>query len=74
MSIDVFDEFPLPKPPLVDDPFASLSASDIAATEPAPDAEASGNEYKEDEEGEDNDNNERSLLRQRASSFHFLVS
>jgi hypothetical protein len=31
MGVDDFDEFPLPVPPLDDDPFASLSAADRAA-------------------------------------------
>jgi hypothetical protein len=45
------DEFSLPVPPLDDDPFATLSAADIAAMEAAPDAdEASGIEYEDDDE------------------------
>jgi hypothetical protein len=56
MGIDVFDEFPLPVPPLDDDPFYSLSAVDIAAIEAAPDDdEASGSEYEDEEEGKDDD-------------------
>jgi hypothetical protein len=55
MGIDDFDEFPLPHPPLDEDPFASLSAVDIAAMEAALDtSNASGNEYEDDKEG-DND-------------------
>jgi hypothetical protein len=50
------DEFPLPVPLLDDDPFASLSATDIAAMEAAPDFdEASSSEYEEEEEGKDDD-------------------
>jgi hypothetical protein len=56
MGIDVFDEFPLPVPPLDDDPFYSLSAVDIVAIEAAPDDdEASGSEYEDEEEGKDDD-------------------
>jgi hypothetical protein len=45
------DEFSLPVPPLDDDPFATLSAADIAAMEATPDAdEASGIEYEDDDE------------------------
>jgi hypothetical protein len=73
MGIDEFDEFSLLVPPLDDDPFASLSNTDIAAMEAAPDDdEAFGIEYKDEEEGEDND--ECSSLRHRPSSFSFLVS
>jgi hypothetical protein len=57
MGIDEFDEFPSPVPPLDDDHFASLSATDIATMEAFPDddAEGSGNEYEEEEEGEGDD-------------------
>jgi hypothetical protein len=57
MGIDKFDEFPLPVPPLDDDPFSSLSATDIAAMKAAPDddADGSGSEYAEEEEGEEED-------------------
>jgi hypothetical protein len=57
MGIDEFDEFPLPVPPLNDDPFASLSAADITAMEATPDddAEGSGIEYEEEEEGKEED-------------------
>jgi hypothetical protein len=41
MGIDEFDEFPLLVPPLDDDPFASLSAMDLAAME-ADDDDAEG--------------------------------
>jgi hypothetical protein len=45
------DELSLPVPPLDDDPFATLSAADIAAMEAAPDTdEASGIEYEDDDE------------------------
>jgi hypothetical protein len=50
MGIDEFDEFPLPMPPLDDDPFASLSTVDIAAMEATPDVdEATDSEYEEEE-------------------------
>jgi hypothetical protein len=56
------DEFPLPVPPLVDDPFISLSAVDLAAMEAADDDAEGGfdSEYDEDEEGDgyDEDYNE----------------
>jgi hypothetical protein len=57
MGIDKFDEFPLPVPPLDDDPFASLSADDIAVMEANTDedAEGSDNEYEEEEEGKEED-------------------
>jgi hypothetical protein len=49
------DKFPLLVPPLDDDPFASLSATDIAAMEATPDNDADGSssEYEEEEEGEE---------------------
>jgi hypothetical protein len=51
------DEFPLPVPPLDDDPFASLSVADITAMEATPDdnADGSDSEYEEEEEGEEED-------------------
>jgi hypothetical protein len=56
------DEFPLPVPPLDDDPFASLSGGDIVAMVAIPDDDADGSdsEYEEEEEGkeEDEDYNE----------------
>jgi hypothetical protein len=44
-------------PPLDDDPFASLSAADIATMEVVPDNDADGSnsEYEEEEEDEDDD-------------------
>jgi hypothetical protein len=52
MGIDKFDEFPLPMPPLDDDPFASLSIMDLVAMEAADDDDddtnGSGNEYEEE--------------------------
>jgi hypothetical protein len=44
-------------PPLDDDPFASLSATDLAAMEAAPDGdeEASDDECEEDKDGGDDD-------------------
>jgi hypothetical protein len=44
-------------PLLDDDPFTSLSATDLAVMEAAPDGdeEASDNEYEEDEDGGDDD-------------------
>jgi hypothetical protein len=56
MGIDEFDEFHLPVPPLDDDPFASLSATDLVVMEAAADDDANGSssEYEE-EEGDDND-------------------
>jgi hypothetical protein len=55
MGINEFDEFPLPVPPLDDDPFASLSVADIAAMEAAPDDDEDGSnsEYEDDEEGDE---------------------
>jgi hypothetical protein len=54
MGINKFNEFPLPMPPLDDDPFASLSTTDIAAMEAAPNAdEATDSESEEEEEGEE---------------------
>jgi hypothetical protein len=45
--------------PLDDDPFATLSAVDIAAMEVALDTdEASDSEYEDDEEGDDEDDDE----------------
>jgi hypothetical protein len=56
MGIDDFDEFPLPEPPLVDDPFTSLSDVDLAAMEATPDADdISSSEYEDDEEGDDDE-------------------
>jgi hypothetical protein len=52
MGIDYFDVFPLPEPPLVDDPFTSLSATDLAAMEAAA---ASGSECEDDGEGDEDD-------------------
>jgi hypothetical protein len=51
------DEFPLPVPPLDDDPFATLSTADIAATKAATnvDEHGSGSEYEDEEEGEEDD-------------------
>jgi hypothetical protein len=56
MGIDEFDEFHLPVPPLDDDPFASLSTTDLVVMEAAADDDANGSssEYEE-EEGDDND-------------------
>jgi hypothetical protein len=52
MGIDEFDEFPLPVPPLDDDPFTSLSVADIMAMEASPDddTDGSGSEYEEEDE------------------------
>jgi hypothetical protein len=60
MGIDEFDKLCSPMPPLDDDPFASLSATNIAAMEATPndDAEGSGSKYEEEEEGEDEDDDE----------------
>jgi hypothetical protein len=60
MGIDEFDKFSLPVPPLDDDPFASLSAADIAAMEAAIDddddiTDRSEREYEDEEEGEEDD-------------------
>jgi hypothetical protein len=50
-------EFPLPVPPLDDDPFASLSTADTAIMEATTDDDVDGfdNEYEEEEEGEEED-------------------
>jgi hypothetical protein len=55
LGIDEFDKFPLPVPPLDDDPFASLSAADLVALEASlvGDEEASDSEYEEDEDDDD---------------------
>jgi hypothetical protein len=57
LGIDEFDELSLPVPPLDDDPFASLSAADIAGMEAAiDDIEGGfGSEYDKEEEGDDDD-------------------
>jgi hypothetical protein len=57
MGIDEFDKFPLPVPPLDDDPFSSLSAANIATMKAVPndDADGSGSEYAEEEECEEED-------------------
>jgi hypothetical protein len=58
MGINDFDKFPLPVPPLDDDPFAFLSAANITTMEAAPDAnnaDGSESEYEEEEEGEEDD-------------------
>jgi hypothetical protein len=53
-DIDKFDKFPLPVPPLYEDPFASLSATDLAAMEAAlANDDNEGSEYEDD--GVDND-------------------
>jgi hypothetical protein len=58
MSIDVFYEFPLPVPPLDDDPFSSLSDMDLAAMKvDNDDANGSSSRYEE-EEGDDDDDDE----------------
>jgi hypothetical protein len=51
------NEFSLPVPPLDDDPFASLSAADIAAMEATVDDTegGSGSEYDEEEDNRDNE-------------------
>jgi hypothetical protein len=53
MGIDEFDEFPLPMPQLDDDPFASLSTSDIVTMEACPDNDADGFDSEYEEEDED---------------------
>jgi hypothetical protein len=52
LGINEFNEFPLLVPPHDDDPFASLSTADLAAMKASPvgDEEASGSEYEEDED------------------------
>jgi hypothetical protein len=57
LGIDKFNEFPLPVLPLDDDPFTSLSATDLAAMEASPvgDEEASDSEYEEDEDDNDDE-------------------
>jgi hypothetical protein len=59
MGIDEFDEFPLPMPPLDDDPFASLSAADLATMKvDDDDAEDGSRSEYEEEEGDDEDYDE----------------
>jgi hypothetical protein len=57
LGINEFDEFPLLVPPLDDDPFASLSATNLAAMEASPigDEEASCSKYKEDKDDDDDE-------------------
>jgi hypothetical protein len=49
--------FPLPVPPLVDDPFASVSTADLVAMEADDDDTegGSGSEYEEEEGNDDGD-------------------
>jgi hypothetical protein len=61
MGINEFDNFPLLVPPLDDDPFTSLSTTDLAAMEAANDntEDGSGSEYEEEEgDGVDEDYDE----------------
>jgi hypothetical protein len=57
MGIDEFDDFPLPVPPLVDDPFTSLSTVDLVAMEADDDDTegGSGSGYEEEEGDDDGD-------------------
>jgi hypothetical protein len=57
LGINKFNEFSLPVPPLDDDPFASLSATDIIATEAAINDTEDGfdSEYDKGEEGDGDD-------------------
>jgi hypothetical protein len=57
LGINKFNEFSLPVPPLDDDPFASLSAADIIATEAAINdtEDGFGSEYDKGEEGDGDD-------------------
>jgi hypothetical protein len=57
MSIDEFDEFSHPMPPLDDDPFASLSAADLTTMEANDDdaEDGSNSEYEEEEGGGDDE-------------------
>jgi hypothetical protein len=72
MGLDDFDEFPLLESPQDEDPFASLSAMDLAAMEAAPaDDDDEGSEYEDDDE---EDNGEWPPLWHRVPSFPFLVS
>jgi hypothetical protein len=48
MGIDEFDEFPLPMPPLDDDPFTSISATDLTAMEAAADDAEGGSSTEYD--------------------------
>jgi hypothetical protein len=51
MYIDEFIEFPLPIPPLDEDPFASLSSADLAPMEAAPAKDNDDDsEYEDDDE------------------------
>jgi hypothetical protein len=59
MGIDDFNELTLPHPPLNEDPFVSLSVINIAAMEAAPEADdASGSEYEDDVDGENNEDDD----------------
>jgi hypothetical protein len=63
MGIDKIDQFPSPVPPLDDDPFASISTSNIIAMEatpppPAPDDDVEGSRSEHEEEEEDDDDDE----------------
>jgi hypothetical protein len=66
MVIDDFDEFPLPEPPLVEDPFASLSATNLVAIEAATAMITTTVSMRMTTSDH--------LLHHRASSFPFLVS
>jgi hypothetical protein len=50
MGIDEFNKFPLPEPPLIEDPFTSLSTSKLVAMEASTAATNDGREYKGDDE------------------------
>jgi hypothetical protein len=50
LSLDEFDEFPLPEPSLDEYPFASLSITDLAAMGDVPTDDHDGSEYEDDKD------------------------
>jgi hypothetical protein len=58
LGLEDFNKFPLPEPPLYEDPFASVSAADLASTEVAP-ADDDDSDYEDDvEAGEDDEDDD----------------
>jgi hypothetical protein len=55
LGFDEFDKLPLPEPPLDEDPFASLSAADLAAMGGAPATATDGSGYEGDEDSDDDE-------------------
>jgi hypothetical protein len=72
MGVNEFDEFPLPVPPLDDDPFTSLSAADRTAME-ANDDDTEGGSSSEMKKKKAMKMTKMSDLLPQAPSFPFLV-